>query len=68
MTVSATICKVLQARYPKAMSYADIFREALPQTGHSDRIDKNGGSYLRNLCKSGKIKKITTGFYVWNGS
>jgi len=63
--ITAKILVQLQTAYPRAVSYSDLYRNALPITTHTSQIDKNGGTRLRTLIKNGQVKRVVEGYYVW---
>jgi hypothetical protein len=63
-TITARIDAMLMQVYPCALSYAQIFEALFPGESPEDRLNLQGGTYMRTLCKQGLARKITTGFYV----
>lgn len=61
--ITNSIINSLTRVYPRAMSYAQLFDIALNGVPASQRSSMNGGSYMRNLEKQKRVKKVTTGFY-----
>lgn len=56
---------VLKTAYPRAVCYADLYRQVLPTATHTDQIDKSGGARLKTLVRSGQAKRVVEGFYCW---
>jgi hypothetical protein len=63
--ITDNILGQLKTAYPRSVCYSDLYRNALPGVGQSERIDQNGGSRFKTLVKQGKIKRVVEGFYVW---
>lgn len=61
--ITNKIVEKLTIAYPRAVSYSDLFRYALPSATHTDQIDKNGGTYLKTLVRQGRAKRVVEGYY-----